>query len=376
MSTNRILPGVQCFAWNKDGSMAAICPTNNEIWIFETQSTPDVSKWTKVATLKEHFSVISSLDWHPKTNLLLSASTDRSIIVWEQGKTSSDFQPQIGMIKEQKANLDATWNHDGTSFCVGSSSGNVYIGTYSEANNFWVAHSITKKPAHKASVVCVRFDPLSGRAVASASLDGSIQINSCCPKDATSSSAQGPFGKVTSYGETLVNIQANGWCNFISWSPNASQVAFGTQDCELNFAKVADAADGKAKIKPEKVNLRTNPLLSGHFLEEGKFVGSGFDKVPYLYELKGSDWTQTKTLDEGISKTRQLKTTNNKFKDMRTYFNPDIKLSTNIEMKETNTHHANYINCFKPFGNTNGKPLVLSSSDINGYLVWWDVSKA
>ena len=82
--------------------MVAVCPNNNEIWIFETTSSPDISKWTKVANLKEHFNIISSLDWHPTTNLLLSASTDRGVIVWEQGKNDEkhDFQPQMGMIKE------------------------------------------------------------------------------------------------------------------------------------------------------------------------------------------------------------------------------------------------------------------------------------
>lgn len=124
--------------------------------------------------LKEHFNVISSLNWHPTTNQLLSASTDRGVIVWIPG-TDNSFTPQMGMIKEQKANLDAVWNPAGDSFAVGSSSGNVYIGTYSEASNFWVAHTLNKKKTiHKASVVCVRFDPLSGRVVASASLDGTV----------------------------------------------------------------------------------------------------------------------------------------------------------------------------------------------------------
>ena len=32
--TNRIFPGITTFAWNADASMIAVCPTNNEIWIF------------------------------------------------------------------------------------------------------------------------------------------------------------------------------------------------------------------------------------------------------------------------------------------------------------------------------------------------------
>jgi WD40 repeat protein len=81
--------------------------------------------------LKEHFNVIMSLDWHPTTNLLLSASADRGVIVWNQEGQSANFTPQMGMIKEMKANLDASWNTRGDKFCVGSSSGFVYIGTYS-----------------------------------------------------------------------------------------------------------------------------------------------------------------------------------------------------------------------------------------------------
>ena len=47
-SNNSIYPGVQSFAWNADASMVAVCPTNNEIWIFQTKGSPDISKWVKI----------------------------------------------------------------------------------------------------------------------------------------------------------------------------------------------------------------------------------------------------------------------------------------------------------------------------------------
>lgn len=159
----------------------------------------------------------------------------------------------------------------------------------------------------------------------------------------------------------------------MAWTPSANVIAFGTHDCELNFASVAEAAGGgKVKVKPQKIILKTNPLLSGMFADENKFIGTGFDKVPFVYSLEGSDWKQTSCLDAGINTSRAAKITNNKFKDQRVYFNPDFKLGSAIEMKETNTRHANYINCMKPFGAT-GKLSVLSTSDVNGYLNWWDV---
>jgi hypothetical protein len=50
---NRILPGIQTYAWNGDGSKAAVCPQTREILIFETNQTPDISKWKLVQVLKE-----------------------------------------------------------------------------------------------------------------------------------------------------------------------------------------------------------------------------------------------------------------------------------------------------------------------------------
>ena len=42
-------------------------------------------------------------------------------------------------MKESKANIDGKWNHRGDKFCIGSASGNVFIGTFSKANGFWIA---------------------------------------------------------------------------------------------------------------------------------------------------------------------------------------------------------------------------------------------
>lgn len=79
------------------------------------------------------------MDWHPATNMLLSASTDRGVIVWEESKDVNGLKPQLAVIKETKSNIDASWNHAGNKFCVAASSGNVFIGIYDSFSGFWVA---------------------------------------------------------------------------------------------------------------------------------------------------------------------------------------------------------------------------------------------
>lgn len=96
-------------------------------------------------------------------------------------------------------------------------------------------------------MVCAKFDPLSSRVVISSSLDGTVQITTCYNKDLDTDTA-GPFGGVTSYGESLLSLSCNGWVNYVSFSPSANQICYVTHDCEVNFANVENCAkDPKAK---------------------------------------------------------------------------------------------------------------------------------
>ena len=135
--------------------------------------------------------------------------------------------------------MDASWNLSGDKFSVASSSGNIYIGSYDKTNNFWVAHPLDeKKPTHKASVVCARFDPLSGRVIASCSLDGNCLISSCYLVELDKIS-NGPFGNVTTFGETLMKIDRNGWMNGLAFSTDCNTLCYVSHDCEISFEDVS-----------------------------------------------------------------------------------------------------------------------------------------
>lgn len=53
LTANRILPGIQSFAWNPDRSLVAVCPYSREILIFATNSKPDIKDWRLVEVLRE-----------------------------------------------------------------------------------------------------------------------------------------------------------------------------------------------------------------------------------------------------------------------------------------------------------------------------------
>lgn len=59
---NRILPGIQSFAWSPDRSMVAVCPHSAEILIFATNMKPDIKDWRLTEVLKEVSLIFARFD--------------------------------------------------------------------------------------------------------------------------------------------------------------------------------------------------------------------------------------------------------------------------------------------------------------------------
>lgn len=195
-------------------------------------------------------------------------------------------------VKELKSNLFASWNHRGDKFCVGGSSGHVFIATFNDQLNFWLAASQTEepplgKPLHKASVTCVRFDPGSGRAVASCSADGTVVIASAYNEIDTDGS--GPFAGVTDEaGTPIFKFKTNVWNNTLAFSPSGNSLAFASHNCEMHFMDfTADGVNSKTKPATKRVVYSGNPILTGMFISENTYIGCGFDNAPLIFKRQG-----------------------------------------------------------------------------------------
>jgi hypothetical protein len=68
---------------------------------------------------------------------------------------------------------------------------------YDSTLNFWIAVAQDEeRPLHDASAVCVRFDPLSSRVVASCGMDGTVLISTSYVPALDKNDNKGPFGCV------------------------------------------------------------------------------------------------------------------------------------------------------------------------------------
>ena len=83
----------------------------------------DAATGAKRRTLKGHTSAVMKVAWHPDGNRLASASTDRSVRVWDPitGKL------MLSLIDLSSQMTTVSWSPDGKTLAAGSEDGTIII---------------------------------------------------------------------------------------------------------------------------------------------------------------------------------------------------------------------------------------------------------
>ncbi len=104
--------------------------------------------------------------------------------------------------------------------------------------------------------------------------------------------------------------------------------------------------------------------------------------MPFLFKKTGGNWGFVKYLDDGFNRVKESAITKDSFDGAQTFFKKAeterataVKLDDDVGLKEMSTKHSNYINYLRIYAGTPGKPQVISTSDINGFICYWDLSQ-
>jgi WD40 repeat protein len=82
--------------------------------------------------LTEHTQLVTSLDWSPTTNFLISGSQDRSIVIWNFDTT---WRPVLVNFPTPTAITEVCWSPDGKKFAAATAEGILGLGYYSQISS-------------------------------------------------------------------------------------------------------------------------------------------------------------------------------------------------------------------------------------------------
>jgi len=119
----------------------AICFNTNVVSIFRKSG----ANWTPAWVLAEHDKPVTSIDWAPKSNRIVTCSQDRNAYVWVLDDVTHQWKPTLVLLRINRAATFVRWSPEEDKFAVASGSRCISVCYFEEDNDWWVGKHI-KKP--------------------------------------------------------------------------------------------------------------------------------------------------------------------------------------------------------------------------------------
>jgi actin related protein 2/3 complex subunit 1A/1B len=305
------------------------------------------------ANCVQHDSVVTAIDWAPKTNRILSCSQDRNAYVWTY--ENGTWKPVLVILRINRAATQCKWSPKEDKFVVASGEKLISVCYFEKDHDWWVSKHIKK---HESTVLDVAWHP-NNILIASVGSDGKCQVVSGFVKglDKKEDVANGTaFGDKLPFGTQLAEFQANGWIHCVKWSPSGNRLAFASHDSVLT---IVECPTPQHQVIP--VKYRTLPICDLIFLNEDTIVAVGHDCNPMLFQNNGS-WQFVRFLDE---KANQPKSAGGA-KEM---WVAKTSMADGGADRELPTKHQNCITCIRHLGGN-----TFSTTGLDGNICIWKVN--
>lgn len=280
---------ITCYAQSGSSERLALSPNNNLVYIYRQQN----SSWVEESILSQHDLRVTSIDWAPKTDRIVTCSADRNAYVWIQ--TDGIWKPTLVLLRINRAATCVKWSPNEDKFAVGTAAKLVCICYFESANDWWVSRHI-KKPI-KSTVTCLDWHPNS-ILLSCGSTDYKSRIFSTFIKEVDQKQATRDGSlKTTSWLRnrsdlfddnsiavtgTLVNEFSNSgaWVHDVAFSPDGTKLAWVSHDSSIS---VVDSTQSMTVVT---LKTRYLPFLSCVWVSYGSLVAAGHDCCPMLFNYQ------------------------------------------------------------------------------------------
>lgn len=334
--------------------MVAISPNSNDVQIYKRSP----SGWTLAYTLSEHDKLVTSIDWAPSTNKIVTCGQDRNAYVWNFD--GSVWKPQLVLLRINRAATFVRWSPREDKFAVATGSKLVAIGYFGEDNDWYLTKHIKK--GIRSTVISLDWHP-DNILLAVGSTDMKARIFSAYIKGLDAKASNPVWGDKLPFGQLCgeFGLPNGGWVHSVAFSPSGDILAWTGHDGNVSFAY--------GPSSPVYTASTTGlPLLSLVFTSETTVVAGGHECVPYLFRAASGgskQWELVEKLDKGKDKVESGSSAMSKFKLL------DSRSQAAGDDTALNSTHQNTITSIRVFETTGSEVRKISTSGVDGKLVIW-----
>ncbi|CAH8636385.1 unnamed protein product [Schistosoma bovis] len=344
-------------AFNRDGTELALSVNTSDVYLLSVPESPS-GRFQVIDVLREHSALVTSIDWAPQTNRIVSCSADRNAYVWNK-QSDNKWKPTLVLLMIDRAAVCVKWSPLEDRFAVGSGSKLLAVCWFDEESDWWIGKKI-KKPI-RSTVTCIDWHP-NNVLLACGSSDFHARIFSAFTSSGPSESV---WGKHTPLGAVLFDYSdgEGGWVLSVSFSADGNKLAWTKHNSTIFVA------DASISATPIVTRLRTDflPFVSCIWIGPSTFVAGGYDCCPMLFRYN----------EQSISFVHQLDTKSEsryggKVTAMKKFQDIDRMATADNTSSRLPTIHQNCINEIRILKGDRSMASELSSVGRDGNLVLWN----
>ncbi|KAL1744351.1 WD40-repeat-containing domain protein [Schizophyllum fasciatum] len=283
---------ITAHAFNADRSQVAVSLNSNSAQILQ-RGGPD--GWTPIEQLSEHDKLITSIDWAPNSNRIVTASQDRNAYVWQETPDPETgrlvWKPTLVLLRINRAATVVRWSPKEDKFAVGSGARAIAICSFDPENNWWVS-KLLKKPI-RSTVLSVDWHP-NNVLVAAGSADMKARVFSAYIKEVDEKPAPTVWGSKLPFNTVCGEYAspAGGWVHGVSFSPSGDALAFVSHDSSISVVYPGSNAIFNVRIS-------SLPFVALAWTSENSVVAAGHDCHPVVFQGdEAQGWAGAGTLDD------------------------------------------------------------------------------
>jgi len=339
-----------------------VCPNSTEVHIYTRTS----SGWKKEHTLTEHDKLVTSIDWAPNSNRIVTCSQDRNAYVWSWDAAKKAWTPTLVILRVNRAATHVKWSPLENKFAVATGARIISICYFEEDNNWWVCKHI-KKPI-RSTVFSVDWHP-NNVLIAAGSADFKARVFSAAIKGVDKKPEPTVWGaKITTFGECLAEFASPhyGWVHSVAFSPDGNSLAWVSHDSTLSVVE-GGAAGTHVHIRHSGL-----PFRAVLWISPTAIVAAGHDNAPYLFANQGGQWKFVRNLDSGdkaaaATEKSAVGTARGVFANMASKGQAQ---TTDTKLK---TLHQNAISYLGMYSGSRLDVNKFVTTGLDGQVVTWDV---
>lgn len=281
---------ITCYAQSGLADRLVLSPNNNLAYVYHQQQ----SSWVEESVLSQHDLRVTSVDWAPKTDRIVTCSADRNAYVWIKDSQSGIWKPTLVLLRINRAATSVKWSPQEDKFAVGTSAKLICICFFESSNDWWVSRHI-KKPI-RSTVTSLDWHP-NNIFLACGSTDFKSRIFSTYIKEVDGKRPESNENNlkssswlknrtditdpITATG-TLINEFSNSgaWVHDVAFSPDGSKLAWVSHDSSIS---VVDSAQSMTYVT---LKTRYLPFLSCVWVSQASLVAAGHDCCPMLFNYQ------------------------------------------------------------------------------------------